>query len=377
MLVRPRTALLGIVVSSLLSCGAADDDPTDRAPTELTTPAPTPAPPPLPLPTAPLEIAPAAPRAVSLDTFTTTTSPAFTYTEQTTLWDDGYDAPLLSTDDAHYRLESGVWTAAPATRTDWPEGASWTELPLRADFTALGTHAPAADHETFAASVSASLPSGRVYVFGWAGGDLGIAQWSASQGASFARLPTVGEYAVFPNAVLARSDDDVWVAASATSSYRFGPDFPGCPSILLAEQDNGIVAHYDGRTWTALPYLAHAALSSIHAIDDDEAVEIIAGDTFHVTTGGRWTRIESRVAKRAREAGWKVDGGRVLRERAGGWETVDVALPSDRDGRFVPLAVHVVPTRTPEVWIEGQVVTGNESPPYVMPAPMWLRATAP
>jgi hypothetical protein len=39
------------------------------------------------------------------------------------------------------------------------------------------------------------------------------------------------------------------------------------------------------------------------------------------------------------------------------------------------VAVHALDTH--EVWLEGQVVTGREIPPYIMPETMWLRAALP
>lgn len=377
--------LLAIRASSLLSCGAGPDEGSDVAgePSAVHVAEPHPG-----------RTASAVP-----------SPPGFTYIEGTTLSDDGYDAPELTTPAGRMRWDGGRWTALPATPAA-RSYAGWNEEPASAplpwthgrsivssrdsilgfslvgdedpgvilpDFTALGERAPGPAEDVFAPSAYGSLPSGEVFVFGSARGELGVARWSPRHGATFTPLRASGQYAVFPRAVLARSADDVWLAASATTDH-FGPDFPGCQIIVIQGQDSGVLAHWDGRRWTMLPYAAARALSAIHARDDGD-VEVIAGGTFKVTREGRWTEIDSRVKARALAAGWKIESERVLRARGETWEELPVAMPEDREGRFVPVAVHVLDSR--QVWLEGEVITGREVLPHSPPEQMWLHASLP
>jgi hypothetical protein len=110
----------------------------------------------------------------------------------------------------------------------------------------------------------------------------GIFRWSPGAGARFEELPVPKTYgAFFPTALVASASDDVWVGA-AIKREDFGPDFPGCPSIVAASLDDVYVAHWDGRSWT------HVV--SPQGMGQLRTLEVREGGTLRIETG--WTREE-------------------------------------------------------------------------------------
>jgi hypothetical protein len=75
-------------------------------------------------------------------------------------------------------------------------------------------------------------------------------------------------YAMFPNTVLVRDTNDVFIGASVVEKDTFGPDFPGCPSTILASQNGTYLAHYDGHGLTRLAFPGAGALDSMSLMAD-------------------------------------------------------------------------------------------------------------
>lgn len=281
----------------------------------------------------------------------------------TVLRDDGYSAPELQVNDLHIRLEDGKWSWF--TPNDDKQLAVLSEA-TRDDLAG----------EWFAPPAYSTLPNGELVVFTWQKQKLGVLTWSERAGEVFTEIPGAAGYAVFPERVLALAPDDIWVAASATTDH-FGPDFPGCPSIIRAGVDSGVVAHFDGRRWRVLPYRANAALTGIYPREHGK-VEVVADGSYLVSLDGTWEKIPGRLADKASEAGFTIEDGKVIHTRDGRREVVfappaltqrDEHGPQDPDaaGRQVARAVHVLPNG--EVWLEVDILTGHE--PYVAPEKEW------
>ncbi len=329
--------LVGVLLSALTSCGSGDEgqgEPrSDLAPVPVAA-----------------EVIPAAALAVH----------GFNRMEGLELVDDGYAAPELSRGELHVRLGAdGRW--APIAPSPSAQAAS-DELPWPG-----GSASFAQMQDTFSAPVVGSLPSGEGFAFGFMSQKLGVLHWSERAGESFTELRIATHYADFPDSVLALAPNDVWVAASATAG-DFGPDFPGCPIIILNGRDTGTVAHFDGRRWTTLPYEANGALLGIYPREPGK-VEIIAGSLFNpqlrasylVSVDGAWEKVPGRIVDRARAAGFEIDGNKVLRVRGDQREVVFTGEPALEEGGLseMPIAVHALPNG--ELWLEVAMLTGNES----------------
>lgn len=127
----------------------------------------------------------------------------------------------------------------------------------------------------------AALPTGEVFVFDTASGPNdtvreGVFRWAPEKGAVFEPLPMRKEYgAFFPQAIVARGPSDVYVAAAVVSE-PFGPNFPGCPSIVYESLDGTYLAHFDGQAWTQIAFPGTGRFSSL-TVAKDGALEIVTG----------------------------------------------------------------------------------------------------
>jgi len=269
-----------------------------------------------------------------------------------TLRDDGYSAPELQVADLHVRLEGSAWKWF--TPNDDKQLAVLSES-AREDL----------EGEWFAPPAYDTTPGGQLFVFTWQKQKLGALTWSDRTGEVFTEIPGAAGYAVFPNRVLALASDDVWFAASATTDH-FGPDFPGCPSIIRAGQDTGVIAHFDGHRWTVLPYRAKGALQGIYPREKG-LIEVVADGSYLVDTNGKWERTTGRITDRARAAGFEIKGDKVIRTST--HEVVFAPNPEETDetGRHVAKAVHALPNG--EIWLELSVLTGHE--PFIQPETEW------
>ncbi len=75
-------------------------------------------------------------------------------------------------------------------------------------------------------------------------------------------------YAMFPNTILVRDTNDVFIGASVVEKDTFGPDFPGCPISIFASQNGTYLAHYDGHGLTRVAFPGTGALDSMSLMAD-------------------------------------------------------------------------------------------------------------
>jgi hypothetical protein len=313
---------------------------------------------------------------------------------------DGDDI-VLDTSELHLRYTSARgWTASPkpdAEAASMPGAWQTWSLPWTGDTSLVfgvaqdatfafrahdGVVAP--DFTSLAAkpwlgdgpevAVATEPKSAHFYALGGSEqGGFGVFEWSAAAGATFTKLPLqTAPYGIYPVAIVVRGVDDVWAFASVTTGADFGPDFPGCPSIVRGSQDAGYVAHFDGARWTELAWPSKQHLDDVHVAADGSFVVSAGWNQDYGTSfftpltpqlavehwrvdprSHAWTKSDDARAVRSRALGWSVDADTLVHRG------VAVAMPrADRDDvRYVPRRVLAV--TEDDAFVLATVMTGD------------------